>query len=476
MPHSTVRKIIVGVSGVTASLWLAFAGWLVVTAHAAGFTQPTWNTVVTADSGQVVAGADSTGLYANPTEYVSTVTFTLRNIGTGTCTATAHRANAYTGSHNYSDTRAISIAAGATSDVTYTWTGSTVELDDVTSWVPYPASGEQIGGTGCSIRYLASSTDVLGTDEDTTIELQSPKDYRIAVNDTFDDPAIAPDTTILSPVDGAYASAAMFSYSLVSSLGQWQVTGPYVGVFSIEYEVSDGSGGWDAYGTTSASWTGQYINGFVGVTGSVPNLFPPNVYRMRAKTRFVGYTEGAWSAWTEFTTQTAFGGGGGASFGGELGMPSCSIIGAPQFGWDGADWTFAPGDGAECVYSWVKFLLWPPSPEAFYSLVMGSTEDPEGGVVDVLLTTWPLYYVTDFVEASTDVAATACPLPTFGGGTGPFGASVPEFDVCAALADVDDVIEGSGFEPIAVALVWFGVVMYVLRAIPRVVPFVNLGR
>jgi len=471
------RKIIVWGSGVTMALWLCFAAWIAAT-NAAGIEQAAYSGAYSISGGQEVDVSDRTAIYGTPSETLTDVTFTIYNYGTATCADATNHANAYTTGSNPSDAVAVSIAPGETQDVTYTWTASSVQLQDVASWVPYATGADDMTGGGCLYKYLMSDADVLGSDSDTKAFGYTTKDYRIAINTGgFSDPSEAPDTTIVTPTDGGTASANFLAYDIRSSLGQWQVPGPLVGTFDIDIEISDGSGGYDPLRTVSVNWTGQYPGDFVGVTGTLAGTYPPNGYRMRARTQFIGYTVGAWSAWTEFTTSGgafAVGSSGGGAWGSEddLGKPSCSIIGDPEFGFSGASWTFAAGDGADCVWSWIKFVFVPPPAAAFYADIVGTDDDPTSGLVDSLLGMWPVYYLFDFYTEIQTVSASACPFPDIGGGTW-LGATVPTFDLCDIFADLPGYVEGSLLETIGVAAVWLLLLVHVMRSIPRVMPFIH---
>jgi len=232
---------------------------------------------------------------------------------------------------------------------------------------------------------------------------------------------------------------------------------------TVEWDIEQDDGGWvDVFsGTTSQSSflvddAGTCASGmFYGVGGlpdpKLPHVFISGDYRIRVRAQFTGEAWSAYSSYTEFTVaNTPFGGGGGGSWGGgtaDSGDGSSEdwndfFDGVPthddQFGacdfW-GSDAT----DGLPCLWSWVRYALIPPADATFNFI-----KRP----FDVLMTRWPLSYVTTtwdslLVGLSGDGD---CPIPTFlAADPDMLGEDLPMVDVCGWLDPIGTYIDDSAF-------------------------------
>jgi len=200
---------------------------------------------------------------------------------------------------------------------------------------------------------------------------------------------------------------------------------------------------------------GDIAHTYYAVTFDIPYTFEDGVtytLNVRAKT-ISGGVYGAWSGDLTIVVEES------GTVLSDLGAPSCTFS---ETGW--ADFVYWPAEFLECGVKYIGWVVMPPPAAEFWTDIVATKDE--------LFKRWPIYYLFDFYDEILEVAATTCPFPEVGGGTF-LGVTMAQFDICDAFTPVPDMVEDTLFETLAIAALWMCVLIYALRAIPRVVPFIH---
>jgi len=225
----------------------------------------------------------------------------------------------------------------------------------------------------------------------------------------------------------------------------------------------DCGGSWSLYGTEEVTYaahpllqseTAACYSGLAYGVGGIPDptfagAFENGCYRMKVRSKVGSGSYGSYTSTATFTVGSLpVGGGGGGSWGdddegGAAGqgtwqteldaVPSHdTVYGACDF------WGSTSGDGIECLWSWIKYFIFPPADVGvidFLSLPM-----------QTLGSRWPFVYFTTFV-ARWQAAISGdgdCPLPSFFTATDDYaGVNIPTFNACTPADQIAGVIEAN---------------------------------
>jgi len=290
------------------------------------------------------------------------------------------------------------------------------------------------------------------------------------------DPRPDPVTTVVLPAATEYTTGTNVPFQFDSNVDSSTYPDEADNaMFDMEMQRDD-SGFHDVLMWTDRDVPLNLDDGFYALMGypdaaTIPFTFTPGDYRIRARSKFVT-SYGSWSDWTDFSyASVPFGGGGGGSWGGGSSSsgdgssedwngffdtvdslkPTCNIL----------TWT-ASQTGA-CMWEWVRYAVVPPADVTF-----NFVKRP----FDVLMTRWPLIYLTGSWTALQTgmVSGSTCPIPQFFSGSDDMlGQNLPTVDVCSWLSPIPTAINAN--TTAANAFVVFIYCVFVVFCIDEAVDF-----
>jgi len=308
-------------------------------------------------------------------------------------------------------------------------------------------------------------------------------DIYLVVDAAPPDPRIDPVVTTIRPT-GAYSSGIVSVPQRVFTnvcANDYPDANPYYETLIEKNSAFDGSGSWTTYATaTSADFGFRFANddvpcdtGLSYALGGFPDptlgfAFPNGLYRSSTRVTFEGFDPGAYSDTVEFSlTSSPVGGGGGGSWGtdggGASGFTTWSdaldalpdhdtAVGACDF------WGTASADGLACVWSWVRYAIFPPETVDtvdFLSLPMNT-----------LSSRWPFNYVTSmYASMASGLTATSCPFSdALTSSDDLMGANLPTISVCDWFQPIPDLFNDNALASVAVVtLLWVGFASWVFK-------------
>jgi len=379
-----------------------------------------------------------------------------------------------------------SVSANTPSFVTCTF-ATPLNLSGVGSFTP---NGGLSTSTTCKNNITASSVEP-GNFKSNAGSI-SGQDQAFALYDEGGFPAPSPEVTVVYPEDDGVYGSFDVPLRLATNVCVYnhEDAEPYYDAIIERADNADCTGDWTYYGIVAGSTptfftAGSYGSCSEGLTygyGSLEDgnlklnaFFPNGCYRLQARVQFPPEEYGDWSDYSQFQVITTYANDVNWSEGqtGDPGEESWSTFfaGVPTHDDEygacklfGFDFNFlgtgesesASGDGLPCLWSWVKYALWPPG-DAIFNFVSKP--------FSVLGTRWPFIYATSFyTEFQQGIAsADVCPLPPIPATEfGESGISTPEVDFCDWVSPIAGYIENTTFETMIVYLIYIGLAGFAL--------------